>query len=60
MNRKSDENRIKLIKLLTRIERGTLSAEDIRELYSVKLGFSVGITGMPGAGKSSIINSLLM
>ena len=59
MKKFSTDNRIKLIKLLTRIERGTLTEEDIRKLYSVKPGFSVGITGMPGSGKSSVINSLL-
>lgn len=48
-----------LSRLITRVENNGCSPEILREMDSnQKRSFTVGITGPPGAGKSSIVNHL--
>ncbi|MFC2061554.1 ArgK/MeaB family GTPase [Elusimicrobiota bacterium] len=58
---KDDNQRLELIRLLTRIEKGKLTDKDLQKLYSGNTNevIKIGITGMPGSGKSCLISSLL-
>jgi LAO/AO transport system kinase len=55
-------NRRELAKLITRAERGELSHEElvaIKEQASSSLAPVIGITGPPGAGKSTLVNRIV-
>lgn len=60
-NNQSPNSRVELSRLLTRIEQNKVTDTDQSILYDVDTAktLRLGITGMPGAGKSCLINSLL-
>jgi LAO/AO transport system ATPase/phenylacetic acid degradation protein PaaD len=49
-----------IARLLSRIERGELSPPEVRRMFAAHLGAHiVGLTGAPGAGKSTLVHALL-
>lgn len=59
MQKINNINRTELIRLITRIENDKITEEELYKLYKSKPEICIGITGMPGAGKSCIINRVL-
>lgn len=57
----SQSNRVALAKLLSIVERGGLAARELTRLTfsSANESYLVGITGAPGAGKSTLVDGLI-
>lgn len=60
LERARADDRVALARLLSYVERGGKTAMDVAELaYRADVPFSVGLTGAPGAGKSTLTDSLI-
>ena len=50
----------RIARTLTEVENGGENATEILDrLFNLKQGFSVGVTGPPGAGKSTLVNRMI-
>lgn len=50
----------RIARTLTEVENGGEKAREILDrLFSLKQGYSVGVTGPPGAGKSTLVNRMI-
>lgn len=56
-----EEGSIRAIaRTISKVENGTPEAVDILDiLFSKQLGFTIGVTGPPGAGKSTLVNRMI-
>jgi LAO/AO transport system kinase len=60
LERARADDRVALARLLTYVERGGPSATAVAELaYRSEVPYSVGLTGAPGAGKSTLTDRLI-
>jgi LAO/AO transport system kinase len=49
-----------IARTLTKVENGSSDSADILdELFSLQQGFTLGVTGPPGAGKSTLVNRMI-
>ena len=60
LERARADDRVALARLLSYVERGGETAMAVAELaYRSEVPFSVGLTGAPGAGKSTLTDRLI-
>ena len=60
LERARDGDRVALARLLSYIERGGAAATGVARLaYRAEVPFTVGLTGAPGAGKSTLTDGLI-
>jgi LAO/AO transport system kinase len=60
LERARADDRVALARLLSYVERGGVAAMDVAELaYRADVPFTLGLTGAPGAGKSTLTDRLI-
>jgi LAO/AO transport system kinase len=60
LERARDGDRVALARLLSYIERGGVTATEVARLaYRAEVPYTVGLTGAPGAGKSTLTDGLI-